>query len=301
MRSMDRREFMKVSAGTAAVLAGSRWLGAEPQAAAPVVLPPPEGRPRKSVLFQMLPEKLSYEERFAMAKRVGFEGVEVPPMGGDLEAARKLREAAEKAGIPIHSVIFGGWNPPLSDPDPAVREKALGELQAGLKYAKAVGADNLLLVPGVVTEKVRYAEAYERSQEGIRKALPLAEELKVVVSVEEVWNNFLLSPMEFVRYVDEFQSPFLKAYFDVGNIVKNGWPEDWIRTLGKRINRIHLKDFKRSTREWTPLLEGEVNWKEVRKALAEIGYVNYMTTELGGGDEAYLKDVSQRVDKIIAG
>jgi hexulose-6-phosphate isomerase len=100
--------------------------------------------------------------------------------------------------------------------------------------------------------------------------------------------------------VDEFDHPRLKAYFDVGNVILFGFSQDWIRTLGKRIARIHLKDFKRQGYQWTNLLDGDVNWPQVRKALAEIGYSGFMTTELSGGDEAYLTDLSARIDKIIA-
>jgi L-ribulose-5-phosphate 3-epimerase len=122
----------------------------------------------------------------------------------------------------------------------------------------------------------------------------------VVIAVENVWNKFLLSPVEFARYVDEFDSPWLRAYIDVGNMILFGFAQDWVRTVGKRIVRIHLKDFKRDGSKWTNLLEGDVNWPQVRTALAEIGFSGYMTTELPGGDEAYLTDLAKRIDKIIA-
>jgi hexulose-6-phosphate isomerase len=157
-----------------------------------------------------------------------------------------------------------------------------------------------LLVPAVVTEEVGYGEAYARSQANIRKLLPLAGELKVTIAVENVWNKFLLSPLEFARYVDEFDNPWLRAYIDVGNMILFGFAQDWLRTVGKRIVRIHLKDFKREGYQWTNLLEGDVNWPQVRKALAQIGYHSYMTTELRAGDEAYLTDLARRIDKIIA-
>jgi len=135
--------------------------------------------------------------------------------------------------------------------------------------------------------------------------LPLAAELKVVVAVEEVWNKFLLSPLEFARYVDEMASPWLKAYFDVGNVVFYGYPQDWIRTLGPRIAKVHLKDFQLDRPGgrfvWKNLGEGDVDWIEVRKAFADIGYEGYMTTEIAGGDAAYLKDVALRVDRFLAG
>jgi len=129
----------------------------------------------------------------------------------------------------------------------------------------------------------------------------LAEQLGIVIALEEVWNKFLLSPLEFARYIDEFKSPWIKAWFDVGNVVLYGYPQDWIRTLGKRIVEVHLKDFKREGFKWVNLGEGSINWPEVRKAFAEIGYSGFATTELDDGDEAYLRDVSKRVDRLLLG
>jgi L-ribulose-5-phosphate 3-epimerase len=132
----------------------------------------------------------------------------------------------------------------------------------------------------------------------------MAEKLKVVIAVEEVWNKFLLSPLEFARYVDEFNSPWIRAYFDVGNVVLYGYPQDWIRTLGKRIVKLHFKDFRfpnRKTAEWVNLKEGEIDWKDVRAALAEIGFQGTATTEIAAGDEAYLRDVVKRFDSILEG
>ena len=161
-------------------------------------------------------------------------------------------------------------------------------------------------MPAVVDANTSYKDAYTRSQKVIREQLlPRAAEHKVVIAVEEVWNKFLLSPLEFARYVDEFNSPWLKAYFDVGNVVLYGYPQDWIRTLGPRIVKLHVKDFALDRRAgkytWVNLGEGDIDWPEVRKALSEINYSGYMTTELSGGDEAYLKDLSARVDRILAG
>jgi L-ribulose-5-phosphate 3-epimerase len=173
-------------------------------------------------------------------------------------------------------------------------------METALRSAGAQGAGAVLLVPAVVTEEVGYAEAYSRSQKNIRKLLPLADELAVTIAVENVWNKFLLSPVEFARYIDEFDSPRLRAYIDVGNMILFGFAQDWLRTVGRRIVRIHLKDFRRKGYEWTNLLEGDVNWPQVRKALAEIGYHGYLTTELRAGDEAYLTDLAGRIDKIIA-
>jgi hexulose-6-phosphate isomerase len=174
-------------------------------------------------------------------------------------------------------------------------------MKVSLQNAKDFGATAVLLVPAVVSPDIMYRDAYARSQKQIRELIPQAQELGVIIAVENVWNKFLLSPLEFARYVDEFESPFVRAYFDVGNVVLFGFPQDWIRTLGPRIAKIHLKDFKSDTKQFVPLREGSVNWPEVRKALAEIGYDGWLTTELDGGDEKYLRDVSARVDKIIAG
>jgi hexulose-6-phosphate isomerase len=283
---MNRREFLATGVG-AVVLSKAEAMASRPRAE----------KPKKSIMPGMIKAGANVEEKFAIAKKAGFDGIEVPP---SYEQADAFRTASEKAGIPIHSVIFGGWGKPLSHPDPKIRAEGVLELQKGLHFAKAVGADNLLLVPAIVNEKTRYIDAYERSQEGIRKALPTAEEVKVVISVEEVWNNFLLSPLEFNRYVDEFQSPFLKAYFDIGNVVKNGWPEDWIRTLGKRINRVHLKDFSKKKMQFVKLTEGDVNWKEVRKAFAEVGFTNYCTVEFNGDDYLEPDELVRRIDKIFS-
>jgi len=254
---------------------------------------------RKALQLGMLPKELADAEKFKLAKKCGFDGIEASPMD-DLDAARQLGSLARQAGVPIHSIVRGGWDAPFSDPDPKVIEKGLAGMETALRSAKALGADAVLLVPAIVNEEVSYEQAYKRSQTHIRKLLPLAEELGVVIAVENVWNKFLLSPLEFARYVDEFESPWLKAYFDIGNVILFGYSQDWIRTLGKRIVKIHLKDFKRRGYEWTNLLDGDVNWPEVRRALDEIGYDGFLTTELRGGDEAYLSDLASRIDRFFA-
>lgn len=299
---MDRREFLKKSARSALSVG---MLGAVTGGLGTRAAGKPDDTPSgrgpellKAFCFSMLPGSLSIEDRFKLAKDIGLEGVEVSPVS-DADEIKAMRDASEQTGVRIHSVIFGGWGAPLSSPDPAVAGKGAADLAAALESAKALGADNVLLVPAVVNESTRYSEAYERSQKQIRKLIPQAEKLKVMILVENVWNNFLLSPIEFARYVDELKSPWVQAYFDVGNVLAFGWPEDWIRTLGKRIKKVHLKDFKRGPRQFCNLRDGDVNWPEVRKALREVGYKDFVTSELGGGDEAYLRDVVDRMDKII--
>ena len=291
-KPIERRSFLKYTAAIAvgASLRSASAFAEDPQRRAKL---------RKALQLGMLPSQLSDADKFKLAKKCGFEGVEGSPMD-DLDAARELGKLARQAGVPIHSIVYGGWGAPFSDPDPEVIKKGLAGMETALRSAKAMGAETVLLVPAIVTEKVGYSDAYKRSQENIRKLLPLAEEMRVIIAVENVWNKFLLSPLEFARYVDEFDSPWLKAYFDIGNVILFGFSQDWIRTLGKRIVKIHLKDFKRSGYKWTNLLDGDVNWAEVRRALDEIGYDGYMTTELGGGDEDYLRDLSKRIDRIIA-
>ena len=258
---------------------------------------------RKAVLMSMLPAGLSVRERFQMARDAGFEQVECPTTP-EQAAAEEIKRAAEATGLRIHSVMNAShWKFPLSSPDPAVVQTSLQGVETSLRNAHFWGADTVLVVPAVVDAQTRYVEAWARSQQQIRKLIPLAAELKVVIAVEEVWNKFLLSPLEFARYVDEFQSPCVRAYFDVGNVVLYGYPQDWIRTLGKRTVKLHLKDFqfKKNVAEWTPLREGAIDWKEIYKALSEIGYTGTATVELPGGDAAYLKEVSRRFDLILSG
>ncbi len=294
MSRMNRRNFLKASA---AVSVGAPLVGASMSDAAPA-----RSRLLKSLQYGMLPKNLSDPDQFALAKKCGCEGLEYNAGTlKDIDKAAQSGKMARQAGVPIHSLVYGGWGAPFSSPDPAVIKRGLEGMKAALASAKACGADNILLVPAIVTETVSYGDAWKRSQEHIRKLLPLAKELKVTISVENVWNKFLLSPLEFARYVDEFDHPYLKAYFDVGNVILFGFSQDWIRTLGKRTVRIHLKDFKRRGYQWTNLRDGDVNWKQVRLALDEVGYSGHMTTELGGGDEVYLTDLSKRIDLIIAG
>jgi hexulose-6-phosphate isomerase len=225
----------------------------------------------------------------------------------DQAQAAEAREASAKTGLAIHSVMNADhWQFPLSSADPAVVKKSVAGMETSLRNAKLWGAGAVLLVPAVVNPETGYAEAWKRSQQVIKeRILPLAAELKVVVAIEEVWNKFLLSPLEMARYVDEFASPWVKAYFDVGNIVFYGYPQDWIRTLGARIVRVHLKDFKldrgKGTFEWKNLGEGDIDWVAVNAALREIAYDGYVTTEIQGGDLAYLKDVSARIDRFLSG
>ena len=251
----------------------------------------------------MLPSKLSYADRMKMARDVGFEVIQAPTTPNEHEA-EEIKKAADDANVRIDSVMnMDHWKYPLSSSDPAVVEKSLAGMRTSLHNAKLWGSDAVLLVPAVVNPQTSYRDAWSRSQKEIRKLLPLAEELRIVIAIEEVWNRFLLSPLEMATYIREFQSPWIQAWFDVGNVLLYGYPQDWIRTLGKSIVKVHLKDFKRkeSGYEWVNLGDGDVDWEAVREAFREIGYAGSAITELNGGDQAYLRDVSRRVDRLLLG
>lgn len=299
----NRRTFLKT---LAAAMAAARYAGRVEAAQITRPTSAPASGIRKSTLISMLPKDQPYAERFAIARDAGFEAVEMQTVTREEEAA-EAREAARSTGLRIHSVMnMEHWSSPLSSSDPAVVARSVKGMETSLKNAALWGADTVLLVPAVVDANTSYKDAYTRSQRVIReRLLPMARDLKVVIAVEEVWNKFLLSPLEFARYVDEFESPSLRAYFDVGNVVLYAFPQDWIRTLGPRIVKVHLKDFNfdRSNGRftWKNIGEGDIDWPEVRRAFADIKYAGYVTTEVNGGDAAYLKDLAGRVDRFLAG
>jgi L-ribulose-5-phosphate 3-epimerase len=294
MPTIHRRTFLEGAALLSAV------------AALPTKLMGDGGSPKKAVLISMLPKELSYADRFKLALDSGFEGIEMQTVS-EPKISEEIKEASAKTGLRIHSVMnMDHWKYPLSSDNPDEVGKSVSGMETSLRNAKLWGADVVLLVPAVVNPTTPYKEAYVRSQKVIReRILPLAKELKIIIGVEEVWNKFLLSPLEFSRYVDELKSPWVRAYFDVGNVVFYGYPQDWIRTLGSRIVKVHLKDFQLDRPNgkfyWKNLGEGDIDWQEVRKAFSEIGYSGYVTVEIEGGDAAYLKDVTARLDRFLAG
>lgn len=265
------------------------------------------GRFRKAVMYGMIQENLSLADKFKMVKDIGFDGIEMNAPG-DLDRAEVIR-ARDASGLVIHGVVMSThWNEPLTDPDPEVRARSVKALRQAIEDAKAWGATSVLLVPGVVNKEVSYDVAYRRSQAEIRKAVDLAERLEVRILIENVWNNFLLSPLEAARYVDEFNSPMVDWYFDIGNIVRIGWPEHWIRILRGRIHRLHIKEYSREKQRneglWkgfeVELLEGDCDWPAVMKALREIDYRGWATAEVPGGDRNRLAGIAERMDRIFA-
>lgn len=282
---LDRRSFLAAASAVAVPL---------PAATLPI---------RKAVYIGMLPEKKSYLERFRIAREAGFEEIECATVE-DPREAEEIAKAAADAKLRIHSVMNAAhWQYPLSSADPEVVKKSVAGVETSIRNAALWKADTVLLVPAVVDAKTSYADAWTRSQKVIRGILPSAAKHKVIIGIENVWNKFLLSPLEMARYVDEFRSEWVRAYFDVGNVVLYGYPQDWIRTLGKRIVKLHLKDFRfpqRRTAEWVNLKEGEIDWKAIHAALTEIGYKGTATVELADGDLEYLRDVARRVDSILS-
>ena len=291
-----RRDFLKSSLTVACASGLATGPLAKPRT-------PSKGAPsiRKGLVFDMVPGNLSYADRFELVGDTGFQVVQALTEP-DQRAAEAMKKAADAANIRIDSVMnVDHWKYPLSSSDPAVVEKSLTGMRTSLHNAKLWGADAVLLVPAVVNPQTSYRDAWTRSQAQIRKLLPLAEDLRVVIAIEEVWNKFLLSPLEMVTYIGEFRSPWVRAWFDVGNVVLFGYPQDWIRTLGKSIVNLHLKDFKRSEDgyAWVNLGDGDVDWPAVRQAFADIGYAGSAIAELERGDEAYLRDVSRRIDRLL--
>ncbi len=302
---IPRREFLK---GTVASVALATVV---PHAFAAETSGPgssstPKRSIKKGIMWGTVGVKGSVTEKMKAIKEAGFQGVE---MMSQMDQDEVLR-ARDESGLAIPSVCgTQHWGKPLSHPDPKVRAEGLEALRQTLRDAKRYGASSVLLVPGVVTKEISYADAYTRSQAEIRKAIPLAEELGVKIAIENVWNYFLLSPLEAARYVDEFNSQAAGWHFDVGNILNFGWPEQWIQVLGKRIQKLHIKEFSRKKRDsaglWkgfdVKLLEGDNDWPAVMKAVDEVGYTGWAITEQGGGDSLDgLRDLAQRLDKILA-
>ena len=297
MHTPDRRTVLKcaaagalVAAAPAAALAASRTR-----------------KLKKAVKYGMIKEGSTILEKFQLLKELGFDGVE-PNSPANLDWDEMLA-AKQETGIEIPGVVGSlHWTKPLSDPDPAVRAEGRAALETALRDCKKLGGTSVLVVPAVVNENVSYADAYGRSQAEIRELLPLAEELDVSLAFENVWNNFLLSPLEAARYVDEFESDHVGFHFDVGNIVLYGWPEQWIRILGKRILKLDIKDYSRKKLDKEGRLkgfevqigEGDAGWPAVMKALDDIGYNGWGAAEVSGGGRERLAQIAANMDKVYA-
>jgi hexulose-6-phosphate isomerase len=260
-----------------------------------------EPKLKKAVKFGMIKVPgASIEEKFNLIKSLGFAGVELDsPSDVDREEAAS---AQAKTGIKIHGVIDSvHWQQRLSDPDAAVRARGVAALRTAIDDAKFYGADTVLLVPGKVTnpDTENFEQCYARSQAEIRRVIPQAGDAGVKIAIEVVWNDFLTTPEQLVRYVDDFQTPTVGAYFDCSNMLKYRVPAaTWIRALGKRMLKFDFKGYSHA-RKWVPIGEGDEDWPEIRKALDEIGYRGWATAEVAGGGEQELRDIAGRMNQVL--
>ena len=302
---MNRKNFIKTSTGIVAATAlpfssFTNTKKSNDMNAKKIIL-------KKSLVFGMIDEDLSIMDKFKLVKDLGFDGVELNSPN-DFDTSEIL-EAKEKSGIELPSVINEDhWSKPLSDPDPAVRAECIKSVATSLQDIKDYGGDTVLVVPGVVNDKVSYEQAYYQSQASIRELIPFVEKTGIQLALENVWNNFILSPLEAKHFIDEINHPLVGWYFDIGNILRYGWPEHWIETLQSRIMKLHMKEYSKEIMKnegvWkgfgVELLEGDNNWPVVMKAIKAINYKGeWITAEVNGGDRKRLLDVSQRMDKII--
>ena len=297
---MNRRDFLLSGA---AALAASALPPAQAQTPATAI--------KKAVNLGMIkgPENASIVDRFKMARDAGFEGVELN-LPDEKLSVEILQEAKAKSGLEIAGIICTPhWSFPLSDPDPSKRERTVRGLQLALQQGGELGCKRVLLVPGVVNAQVNYAQCWERSVEGIKRCVETAEKSKCHIAIENVWNQFIMNPMEAARFVDTFQSPWVGWHFDIGNCVVYGWPEHWPQILGKRILNLHIKEFSRKKANdeglrkgfGVELGEGDVNWPVLMQAVRDSGYSGFGIAEVGGGDAARLQFLSERMSKLLNG
>lgn len=287
--SLSRRSVLGILSASALGMCGTKTCAVEHR----------KVKLRKAVKFDMIKAK-SIMESFELAKKCGFTGVEAnSPSTLNREEMLKGRD---KTGVVIHGVIDSvHWNKRLSDPNPDVRAEGLEAFKTALNDSKFYGADTCLLVPGAVKDKdnENYEQCWERSTAEIKKVIPLAEQLGVKIAIEVVWNNFLTTPEMLIKYVDQFNSPWVGAYFDCSNMIKYGVPPaEWIRRLGKRMLKLDFKGYHLE-KKWVGIGEGSENWPEVLKACEEVGYNTWATAEVKGGGEQELMDISKRMDAIL--
>ncbi len=298
---VPRRRFLQATAATLA-----SWAVVPRQEASAAENGSSSAPIKKALKYGMVQGQSSMLEKFKLVKELGYDGIE---LDSPAKYSRdEVLRARDESGLPIHGVVDSvHWRDTLSHADPAVRAKGVEGLRTALADSKAYGGTTVLLVPAVVKKEVSYADAYTRSQAEIRKVLPLAEDLGIKIALENVWNHFLLSPLEMARYIDELDSPMIGAYFDVGNIVNYGWPEHWIRTLDKRIMKLDIKEYSRKRRDeeglWkgfqVKIGDGDCDWPAVRQALTDINYQGWATAEVPGGDRERLAEIAGRMDAAL--
>jgi len=257
---------------------------------------------KKAICYSSVLTSENHRQRLTVLKDAGFDGIEAPQFDTAQEA-EEVASLAGEIGLEIHGVMGGShWQLPLSEPDEEARRQGVAGIENALRQAAILGAETVLVVPGVVNTDVSYDQAYEVSQKSICELLPLAEELDIMMCLENVWNKFLLSPLEMRDYIDSFDSPLVQAYFDVGNILLYGYPEQWIEILGQRIKKVHIKDFNVGTRQFVGLLQGDVDYPTVMAAFRSIGYDGYITAELSPYSQfpkQFAYDTAAQMDAIF--
>jgi L-ribulose-5-phosphate 3-epimerase len=280
---------------------------------------------KKSISIWSFPFDWSLERKLSLAREAGFAGFEIDltdsgPVGMTTPAdeLRAVRRAVEAAGLQLSGLATGlYWGANAASADPAVRQRATAILRRQIECAQLLGIDAVLVVPGAVgvdfvpgAEVVPYEDAYRRAGDFIRAALPVAQRASVTLCLENVWNKFLLSPLEMRRFLDEFRHESVASYFDAGNALLVGYPEDWIATLGQRIRRVHFKDFRRNVGTidgFCDLLSGDVNWPAVMQALRKTGYDGWVAGEMippvpfyKHCPEVLIHNTSRAMDAILA-
>ncbi|MHC4510792.1 MAG: sugar phosphate isomerase/epimerase family protein [Planctomycetota bacterium] len=284
---IDRRHFIQTSgrflAAAAAVLARPSAIRAEPSGP----------RYRKALGWTMIREDLSVEDKLKLVKDVGFEGVETPTrfLRKDTPDPKVLARASEKVGIPVHGVVNSS------------HEDIKGAIDEAIIY----GATSVLQVVRP-DPRGSFMENYRRTQATIRQAIPYAEKKRIYILIENIWNTFLVEPLTTARYIDELDSPYVKAYFDIGNVVRWGWPQHWIEVLGRRIVKIHIKEYDLkvgmsdglSKGFDCPIGRGSIEWDRVREELKKIDYRGWATAEVNGGGRKRLAEISEQMDQVLA-
>ena len=299
----NRRKFGKVSGlGLFATALALPELGRAQSSESP-------NRILKSIKFGMFGEKISTVEKFKLLKEIGYDGVELNSPGGVNKD--EALSASRETGLPIHGVVDSiHWGVRLSSPDKATRAEGLQGLKTALRDTSKVGGSAVLLVPGAVRDakNENHQQVWERSIEQIRLAIPMAARLGIHILIENVWNGFLYNPKGddkqsadlLAKYIDEINSPWVGSYFDIGNHQRFGKPAEWIRTLGKRIVKLDVKDWGKSN-GFCKIGDGDVDWPDVRNALEEIEFTGWSTAEVGGGNRTRIKEIHDRMDKYLLG
>lgn len=304
---LSRRGFLLAGAAAASVGSSARGAAAPQVRRSQAGLGPRPGEQRffKAVKYGMV-QGGSVLEKFQLVKELGYDGIELDsPNGLDRQEVLDARDQTE---LPIHGVVDSvHWGKPFSHPDAKVRAEGVRALETALHDCKAYGGSSVLVVPAVVSKSVSYREAWVRSRAEIARMVPLAEELGLNIAFENVWNNFLLSPLEAAQYIDSFASPHVGAYLDVGNLVRYAWPEQWVEALGPRVMKIDVKGYSRKKQNDEGLWKGfqveigddDCDWPAVMRALDKIGFNGWFTAEVGGGGKQRLADIAARMDRVM--